>query len=175
MAISIDQFGMVEFWSGAKGGYEIPKERLDWNSKMETDLYEYAKMQAPPHCLKISPDGKSFATFGADRVIRIFDIQSGKIVKTIDETLQNYIDQAKENKNFGQPLIIWNRIVAQERELSKDAATSFQFLNMCYDSTGDFLIYPCPLGIRVYNLVSDTVVREIGKGENIRFLSVALW
>lgn len=64
--------------------------------------------------------------------------------------------------------------MAQERELSKDS-TSFEFLNMEYDFTGNFLIYPGPLGIRVYNLVSNRVVREIGKGENIRFLNVALW
>jgi peptidylprolyl isomerase domain and WD repeat-containing protein 1 len=78
------------------------------------------------------------------------------------------------SRNFGLPSIIWSRIVAQEKELNKDP-TSFQFLNMCYDLTGNFLIYPSPLGIRVYNLVTDKVVREIGKGENIRFLSATLW
>lgn len=65
---------------------------------METDLYEYAKMGSAPDCLKISPDGKVFATYGHDRFIRIFDIKTGKIVKTINETLQKYIEEAKENK-----------------------------------------------------------------------------
>jgi peptidylprolyl isomerase domain and WD repeat-containing protein 1 len=98
MAISIDSIGMIEFWSGSKGSYEFPEEKLNWSSKMDTDLYEYAKMQSSPHCLKIAPDGLTFATYGTDRLIRIFDIKSGKIVKTINETLQNYVDQAKENK-----------------------------------------------------------------------------
>ncbi|NJR13974.1 MAG: hypothetical protein HC779_07185 [Phyllobacteriaceae bacterium] len=89
---------MIEIWSGAKKNYEFPKKKLSWDSKMKTDLYEYAKMKSAPYCLKISPDGKLFATFGSDRTIRIFDMKSGKIVKTIDETLQTYIDGAKESK-----------------------------------------------------------------------------
>lgn len=98
IAISVDTGGMIEFWSGSKGNFEFPKEKLDWDSKFETDLYEFAKMQSYPHCLKIAPDGKTFATYGADRFIRIFDMVTGKIVKTINESLQNYVDQGKENK-----------------------------------------------------------------------------
>lgn len=77
-------------------------------------------------------------------------------------------------RNFGLQSIIWSRIIAQERELNKDP-TSFEFLSITYDFTGNFLIYPGPLGIRVYNLVSNRVVRELGKGENIRFLNLSLW
>lgn len=67
----------------------------------------------------------------------------------------------------------WNRRIAMEKELSKDPS-SFRFLNISYDFSGNFLIYPSILGIRVYNLISDKVSRELGKGENIRFLGVAL-
>lgn len=89
---------MIEFWSGQKGKFEFPKEKLDWDYKMDTDLYEFAKLKSYPHCLKISPDGKLFATYGTDRFIRIFNIKSGKLIKTIDETMQHYIDEGKENK-----------------------------------------------------------------------------
>lgn len=74
----------------------------------------------------------------------------------------------------GLPSMEWSRRIALERDLNKDPA-SFQYLNMCFDLTGNFLIYPSPLGIRVYNLLSDKIVREIGKGENIRFMGASLW
>lgn len=46
----------------------------------------------------MAPNGKSFAAVGADRRIRIFDFQTGKMTKVIDETLQSYMDQSKQNK-----------------------------------------------------------------------------
>lgn len=46
----------------------------------------------------ISPNGHLFATVGTDRKIRIFDFLSGKLNFTINETMQLYVEQAKENK-----------------------------------------------------------------------------
>lgn len=46
----------------------------------------------------MNPKGQNFATFSADRWIRIFDVKTGKITHRINETLQNYIDLGKENK-----------------------------------------------------------------------------
>lgn len=89
---------MIEFWSGSRHDYEFPKNQLKWSYKMDTDLYEYAKMGTAPNSLKISPNGDSFATFGADRIIRIFSVVSGKLLKQIDESLKIYVDQGKENE-----------------------------------------------------------------------------
>lgn len=43
----------------------------------------------------------------------------------------------------------WNRRVAIEKEMSRDPA-SFRFLRVAFDESGNFLVYPTPLGIRVY-------------------------
>ncbi|KAI6226175.1 Cyclophilin-type peptidyl-prolyl cis-trans isomerase-15, Bmcyp-15 [Aphelenchoides fujianensis] len=155
------------------GNYEFPEEQLEWKTKMDTDLYEYAKLQEAPKCLAFNPTGEMFAAMGNDRQIRVFNTRSGRIVKTIDESLQTYIDQGKANKNHGLPSMEWNRRVALEKELSK-SANAFQFLKFTFDFSGNYLIYPTPLGISVYNLVTEEVVREIGKGENARFLAVSL-
>lgn len=45
---------------------------------------------------------------------------------------------------------------------------------MTFDESGNFLIYPSPVGIRVYNLTTERVVRDIGKMESTRFMGVAL-
>ncbi|KAI6194029.1 Cyclophilin-type peptidyl-prolyl cis-trans isomerase-15 [Aphelenchoides besseyi] len=171
--VSVDTMGMIEFWSGPKSDYEFPEDKFEWKTKMDTDLYEYAKIQQPPNCLVFNPNGETFATMGNDRQIRVFNTRTGKIIKTIDESLQRYVEEGKSNKSHGLPTMEWNRRVALEKELNKSEA-AFQHLKFTFDFSGNFLIYPTPLGISVFNLVTEEVVREIGKGENARFLAVSL-
>jgi peptidylprolyl isomerase domain and WD repeat-containing protein 1 len=63
--------------------------------------------------------------------------------------------------------------MALEKEMNKDPL-AFRHLTITFDGSSNFLIYPSLLGIKVYNIVNDEVVREIGKVENIRFLGVTL-
>ncbi|VDK61242.1 unnamed protein product [Anisakis simplex] len=170
--ISIDIVGMLEYWSGPKHDFQFPTN-ITWKYKTDTDLYEFVKLKSAPRCLVIAPDGRRFAAVGIDRRIRIFDFMTGKLQKTIDETLQSYMEQAKLNKHFGLQNMEWNRRVALEKELDRDENT-FQHMSICFDETSNFLIYPTPVGIKVVNLFTDETVREIGKGENIRFLGVSL-
>ncbi|MFH4976620.1 hypothetical protein AB6A40_003329 [Gnathostoma spinigerum] len=171
-AISIDDMGMIEYWSGPKHEYSFPTS-VQWKYKTDTDLYEFLKMKSAPRCLAIAPNGKTFATVGVDRRIRVFNFLRGKLIKTINETLQSYVEQAKVNKNYGLQNMEWNRRVALEKELDRDDLT-FRHTAICYDETSNFLIYPTPVGIKVHNLVTDITVRELGKTENMRFLGVAL-
>ncbi|VDD92961.1 unnamed protein product [Enterobius vermicularis] len=170
--ISIDSGGMIEYWSGPKHDYGFPKN-VNWVYKTDTDLYEFVKIKSPPRCLVCSQNGRIFAAFGADRRIRIFNFETGKLFKVIDETLQSYIDQAKLNKNFGIQNMEWNRRMALERELDRDE-TTFQHLVICFDETSNFLLYPTPVGVKVLNLVTEEVTREIGKSENLRLIGVSL-
>lgn len=41
--ISMDDAGMIEFWSGAKKDYEFPTN-LRWESKLDTDFFEFLKV-----------------------------------------------------------------------------------------------------------------------------------
>ena len=47
--------------------------------------------------------------------------------------------------------------------------------SITYDETGNFLLYPTMLGVKVVNLVSNRLVRTIGKPENLRILNLALF
>lgn len=173
VAISVDESGMIEYWSGIKNNFEFPSTSVDWEYKTDTDLYEFLKMKQLPRCLEISPDGRTFSIIASDRWIYVFDLATAKIVKRLDESLQRYIELGKEMKGFGLQNMEWNRRVALEKEMSRDPA-AFRYLKIGYDESGNFLYYPSPIGIKVYNLVTDEVVREIGKGENVRFVGAAL-
>lgn len=97
VTISIDERGMLEYWSGVKTNYEFPKT-IKWEYKTDTDLFEFAKVRQPPKALVVSPTGNYFATFSHDRSLKIFSVVTGKIVKVLDETLTRYIEEAKLNE-----------------------------------------------------------------------------
>ena len=66
------QGGMVEYWRGPKGDYEVPKN-VAFQSKLDTDLYEFAKHKTFPLSMTISRDGKFLATFGEDKkILKLF-------------------------------------------------------------------------------------------------------
>lgn len=49
---------------------------------------------------------------------------------------------------FGLPNMEWSRRVAAERELDRDPE-AFRLLEIAFDESSNFLIYPTPLGIKV--------------------------
>ncbi|KAI1727510.1 cyclophilin type peptidyl-prolyl cis-trans isomerase/CLD domain-containing protein [Ditylenchus destructor] len=172
LIISIDEMGMIEYSSGSRNSYGFPNN-CKWEYKTDTDLFELLKLKQFATSLKISPNGSTFSIVTSDRTILIFDLKTAMILTRLNETLQRYVERGKETKGFGMQNMEWNRRIALEKELNKDPA-SFRYLRIAYDESSNFLIYPTPLGISVYNIITGEVIREIGKGENIRFLGVAL-
>ena len=43
MVVSCDKGGMLEYWTGPKRDYKLPRG-LDWEYKTDTDLYEFIKV-----------------------------------------------------------------------------------------------------------------------------------
>lgn len=41
--LSVDEMGMIEYWSGSKNNFEFPTN-VDWEFKTDTDLYEFVKV-----------------------------------------------------------------------------------------------------------------------------------
>uniref|UniRef100_A0AC35ESC5 PPIase cyclophilin-type domain-containing protein n=1 Tax=Panagrolaimus sp. PS1159 TaxID=55785 RepID=A0AC35ESC5_9BILA len=172
VTISIDERGMMEYWSGAKTNYEFPKN-VKFEYKTDTDLFEFAKVRQPPKALAISPTGNFFATFSHDRSLKIFSVPFGKIIKVLDESLTRYIDEAKLNERYGLLHVDWTRKVALEKDINKDHK-AFDNIQLSFDESGNFLIYPSPVGLRIYNIITEKVVRDLGKQEPVRFMGAAI-
>jgi peptidylprolyl isomerase domain and WD repeat-containing protein 1 len=68
VAVSVDQAGILEYWTGPSGQYKFPRCVL-FNSKLDTDLFEFAKNKTFPTGLSFSPDGEIFATLSGDRKV----------------------------------------------------------------------------------------------------------
>lgn len=63
--------------------------------------------------------------------------------------------------------------MAIERELDKTEI--IHTANLCFDESGHYLFYPTMLGVKIVNTYSNTLVKIIGKPENLRALRVALF
>jgi peptidylprolyl isomerase domain and WD repeat-containing protein 1 len=67
--------------------------RIDYELISDTDLFELIKNKTSALSCSFSNDGKLLAIYCRDRKIRLFDVKTGKLKKTINETLQMYIDE----------------------------------------------------------------------------------
>ncbi|CAG0891986.1 unnamed protein product [Darwinula stevensoni] len=171
IVVSSDRAGILEYWWGLDKEFEFPKSAVSFESKLDTDLFEFAKHKTHPRCVTFSPDGKQMATWGSDKKIRIFRFLSGKLTKVLDESLQHFTELQGTKQQL--PNMEFGRRMATERDLEKSDA--IRFGNLLYDESGNFLLYATMLGVKVINLVTNRCVRWIGKPENLRFLHLGLF
>ncbi|XP_033218966.1 peptidylprolyl isomerase domain and WD repeat-containing protein 1 [Belonocnema kinseyi] len=167
--ISVDKAGILEYWTGPKLEYNFPK-CVSFDSKLDTDLFEFAKNKTYPCGLAISPDGRKFASLGRDRKVRIFHFHTGKLYRVFDESLQRYTELQQTTLQL--PNMEFGRRMAVERELDK---TESNLGNIVFDESGYMIFYSTMLGIKLVNIYTNRCIRIIGKPENLRPMQLALF
>ncbi|XP_043784230.1 peptidylprolyl isomerase domain and WD repeat-containing protein 1 isoform X2 [Apis laboriosa] len=167
--ISVDKAGILEYWTGPKMEYKFPK-CVTFESKLDTDLFEFAKNKTYPCGLAISPDGKRFASLSGDRKVRVFTFRTGKLYRIFDETLQRFSELQQVTQQL--PNMEFGRRMAVERELDK---TETNLGNIVFDESGYIVLYSTMLGVKVVNLYTNRCIRIMGKPENIRPMQLALF
>jgi peptidylprolyl isomerase domain and WD repeat-containing protein 1 len=137
--------GILEYWS--VDTFEQP-QNISFMYKTDTDLYEFAKHKTVPISIDFSPDQSLFSTMGKDRKIRIFHVNSGKLYRIYDETLDTitYMQQKGKHPLLKLDNIEFGRRLAVEREVEKSEWALYQ--NTVFDESGYFLFYPSLLGIK---------------------------
>ncbi|KAM3959254.1 peptidylprolyl isomerase domain and WD repeat-containing protein 1 [Aphomia sociella] len=169
-AVSVDKAGIVEYWTGPKYEYKFPRN-VKFESKLDTDLFDFVKNKTYPTALDFSPDGKKMASISLDRKIRVFHFLTGKLHKVLDESLQRF--QELQHQTQQLPNMEFGRRMAAERDLEK--SDSVHLANVLFDESGNFVVYATMLGVKVVNLVTNRCVAMIGKPENLRPLHLALF
>jgi len=102
--ISVDYRGIIEYWG--VDSFDIPTKTnssVTFEYKSDTDLYDLAKNKAFPTSIAVTPQGNTFAVFGSDRVIRLFDFRSGKITRKYDESIAAYTNVTSGGVGGGAP------------------------------------------------------------------------
>ena len=131
-----------------------------------------------------------------DRQVRVFSFLSGKLSRKYDESLEAIQEMQQagtavhrvEDMEFGRRLAV-------ERELElpgPDGHVPGRWSNAVWDESGAFVLYPSLLGIKselfyflydeeliltllVVNIVTNRVVKLLGKDEVVRFLNLTLY
>eukprot|EP00466_Bigelowiella_natans_P016177 jgi/Bigna1/57833/fgenesh1_pm.31_\ len=178
VAVSVDAKGMIEYWSTVD--YKTPPSNVDWTYKTDTDLYDLRKNKTLPTSLAMSPNGKYFAITSDDRRIRVFKFATGRLIRMYDENLDMYNKQQQdEDSRFHLDNIDFGRRMAIERELDKESQDDEKRIppsNVVFDQSGNFIIYPTMLGIKMVNLVTNKLSGILGFVENTeRFLGLSLF
>ncbi|KAJ1730536.1 Peptidyl-prolyl cis-trans isomerase cyp15 [Coemansia biformis] len=171
--ISVDTGGMIEYWPLDKP-CELPPAAA-FRLKSQTDLYEFKKSKCVPNCLEFSPDFSLFAcTCVGDSIVRVFQTLTGKLYRKYDEsiTASNAIQAGDGAERFKLDGMEFGRRLVVEGELKR--APAGRNANAAFDDSGRFLLYASLFGIKVVDLVANTVVRILGKPEPHRFLNIAL-
>ena len=169
--VSIDSNSMIEYWSSPRFDYKFPYDRVEFDSKLDTDLYEFAKNSFIVHDIAFTFDGHYFGTLSNDRKVRIFKFTTGKIIKIFDENLQQ-LSTIQHSKQI-LPNMEFSRRMAIERELEK--SESFCYERLVFDKSGQFIMYSTMLGIKLVHWRSNKVIKMYGKSENLRPLGIALY
>lgn len=170
VAVSVDSAGILEYWTGMKNEFKFPK-CVTFDSKLDTDLFEFVKCKTVPSGLCFSPDGLKFATISADRKVRVFHFKTGKLSRVFDESLQRFSELQQVKQQL--PNMEFGRRMAVERDLEK--SEGLRLSNLTFDESGYLLLYATMLGIKVVNIFTNRCVRILGKSENLRVLKLALF
>ncbi|MGH9920618.1 MAG: hypothetical protein ACRD6W_17335 [Nitrososphaerales archaeon] len=86
--LSVDAKGIIEYWSvRGESGHGLPFSHVTYRLKSDTDLYALAKCKAVPVSLSLSRDLTKFVVTATDRQIRVFGLQSGKLLRQYDESV----------------------------------------------------------------------------------------
>lgn len=169
--ISVDKNGILEYWQNSKHDYKFPQKLVTFDSKLDTSLFEFAKNKALVTGLAVSPDGRRFATISNDRKVRVFQFNTGKLIRVFDEALTTYTQM--QQTPHALPNMEFGRRMAVERDLDKSEFSTNN--NILFDVSGHFIMYPTMLGIKVINIDTNRCVSILGKTDNIRPLHIALF
>ncbi|CAD8176494.1 unnamed protein product [Paramecium pentaurelia] len=181
--LTIDTSGRMEVWDPItqdfpKQEYAKPEFKINYSSKVGTDLYELMQNKLQCYGLCISNKQKLIVLYVSDKKFRVFNVQTGKIIIILDESIEAIT--SRQNDQVTYPLLHieqqdFERRLLIEKDIDKQPEQLKQ-ITMCFDETDQILIYPSFIGIKFIYIKTGELVKLLGKMESSqRFMRVALY
>lgn len=177
VCLAANHLGDVDVYDVDIFKFPVGVSKLSFKMKGETDLYEFRKYRTHVVSMVISPNGELVAMHCHDGHIRIFRFQTMKLFRVYDESTIMYgtaqSDPNLEILHLDSADFLRRR--AYEAEIAKNYKDEGAYSGFCFDSSSNYLIYPCLLGIKIVNLVTNKLVRVLGRCEQpVRFMKLVL-
>mmetsp|Transcript_28061 Transcript_28061/g.50262 ORF Transcript_28061/g.50262 Transcript_28061/m.50262 type:complete len:585 (+) Transcript_28061:112-1866(+) len=167
--ISTDERGLIEYWSTED---DSRPSGLSFSMKTTTDLYVLVKKKTKCYAIAVSNDGHKFAMWCEDRLVRVFEYKTGRIVFVIDEQYDSY-QLHQENPASTLRLERYEFQKRMEKEKALEPA-DYQGC-IAFDESSHLLVYSSYVGIKVVSLQTGKLVRLFGKSEGERFLKISVY
>ena len=190
LVVSADASGAIDVWDAdasgvGKAGCRHVSEadgtgRASFRSRLETDLLAVARAKGRVLQLAVSPTGRHFACVCSDWRVRVFAVRSGKLHRMYNESLEAAQEMQRggpealrlDSVDFGRKLAVEKDLMDRAME---EPSVGEVVPSLCFDETGNFLVYAALVGIKVVNLVTNRCARVLGQIEHTeRFVQVAL-
>lgn len=188
MILSVDQLGVVKYWRLKDGSCDVVRhpnaetnttsvlhEFLNpenYHEKASSSSNKQTRSNIQVHNVNFTPDGDYFVTTSSDLIVRIFKFKSGKLIREYDNSLA-YIE-AMHKSNPIMNNMDFARRMAMERELDRNNITRYE--NALFDQSGNFVLFPTMLGVKIWNWKTNRLLKSLGKEEtNFRPLSISLF
>lgn len=181
--ISGDMMGILEIWDTIQGVVDsqsvgapcsFSNNKVEFQSKMDTDLYTLAKKKTYPICISVSEN--FFVIYGADYKVSVFNLSTAKIEVRYDERLSVY--SSKNFSNFGMDSIEFGKRAATEREIIDQHKNQISLPSKVVqmDSSEQYLLISTMIGIKIIDWKRNKLVKVIGKADasQYRFLTFCL-
>ncbi|CDR94401.1 peptidyl-prolyl cis-trans isomerase, putative [Babesia bigemina] len=177
VCLAANRLGDVDVFDANTFKFPVKHSQLTFRMKGETDLYEFHKVKTHVVSIAISPNGELAAMHCHDGLIRLFRFRTLKLYRVYDESALMYSAVQSDPKSavLHMDSAEFLKRRAYEVELFKVGVDCGEYSGLCFDSSSNYLIYPCMLGIKVVNVVNNKLVRIIGRLEHsVRFLKLDL-
>lgn len=169
LVVSTDQGGNIEVWDPES--QELPTDgRLSFEMLSETDYYKLAVDETFALAMEFSRDWQLLAVYGRDSKIRVFHFKSGRLICTIDESLEA-LTRVQEDATDELVLIENPADFTAKMQGYKEAMRSWDSMDrasmpsLVFDETSSLLIYSSPIGVKTASVVTGQTIRVYGKGE----------
>jgi peptidylprolyl isomerase domain and WD repeat-containing protein 1 len=97
VCVSVDERAYIEIWDPLT--FDFPENKgLTFEFKVDTDYNQLVSLNSIPLAFNLSPRGKYLAIMLKDRILRLFNFKTGKLVLSISENLKT-ISEIQENPN----------------------------------------------------------------------------
>jgi len=193
LIVSADRFGGLEIWGTSLfDEYSDEPKGLKWSSKLNTDFFELFKSKTYALSIATTAEhGGLLAASCGDFHVRLWSIQTGKLLATFDETIRAITMSQMEslgesawrkidNFDFGRRVGVEKELINSTVDTPGPRSIKNYIKYDChesivFDESGHFVLFTTLEGIKVMDWKAKKLINIIGRGEQLRFRNFALF
>ena len=172
---SLDLKGLLKYRHVSDTIFAITSESIHLYQRGRTTSIHFKESISTPLSASWHPQDQSqLAIACSDRQIRIFNSDTGKMIKRFDESLDYYTKSFQKGHLY--PSFIQKKCEQAEfdRRMAFEQGEDIAMCNCIWDDTGEHFFIPSCIGIKIVHYQSNKLVHLLGYADALRYTQIAL-